>query len=183
MKNQAGIIFTIALSIGLIASLSSCSDKSLSGEVLASKIQYDVPVNNNDPQLDWWINNLEGSKRDPFLKRIMEAAENGDVKVYDYFNKPMTPDQVKSVGTDTVYQTLMRSLPPYEEYDTMIVTSITYRDITKIRFMEEWRWSPGSLDIQKKVVAIGPVVQKELSGEVYNQLLFWISLDEDFTGR
>lgn len=95
----------------------------------------------------------------------------------------MTPDQVMSVGTDTVYQTLMRVLPPYEEYDTMIVTSITYRDITKIRFMEEWRWSPGSLDIHKKVVAIGPVVQKELSGEVYNQLLFWVSLDENFPGK
>ena len=63
-------------------------------EILAEKIQYDVPVVNNDPQLDWWINNIEGSKREPFLKRIMEAAEKGEVRVYDYFNHPLTPQQL-----------------------------------------------------------------------------------------
>ena len=147
-------------------------------EVLAAKIQYDVPVVSSNPQLDWWINNLEGSKREPFLQRVMEAAEKGEVKVYDYFNNPLKPAQVLSLGTDTVYQTLLRTRPPYEEYDTIIVNKVTYRDITKIRFLEEWRWDPETLEIDKKIMAIGPVIEKEFGQESFTQLLFWIFLDE-----
>jgi hypothetical protein len=166
----------------IFASLISCSGSNKL-EILTSKIQYDVPVTNNDPQLDWWINNIEGSKREPFLQRVMEAAEKGEVRLFDYFNNPLTPAEVISAGTDTVYQTLMRAYPPYEEYDTMIVRSVSYRDISKIRFMEEWTWDPKSLEITKKVMAIGPVIQNEIAGESFTQLLFWIYVDEGYPGK
>jgi len=152
----------------------SCSDMGEKNELLTSKIQYDVPVVNNDPQLDWWINNIEGSRREPFLKRIMEAAEKGEVKVYDYFENPLSPSQVKSMGIDTIYKTLVRPHPPYDEYDTMIIRAISYHDIVKIRYLEEWSWDPAELEIEKNVLAFGPVISKEISGESYNQLLFWI---------
>jgi len=180
MNNRAGFLFFIFCFGISIAMLSSCNDRSSGDVTLATKIQYDVPVNNNDPQLDWWVNNIEGSRREPFLKRIMEAAENGEVKAFDYFNNPMSPEQVRSAGTDTIYRTFLRDYPPYEEYDTMIVSSITYRDIVKIRFMEEWTWDPETLEIEKKVLAIGPVLYREVAGESFNQLLFWVSLDERF---
>jgi hypothetical protein len=181
MKNLFNYSFAAFLLL-ILTSLISCSG-SAKKEVLTSKIQYDVPVSNNNPQLDWWVNNLEGSKREPFLKRIMEAAENGEVRVFDYFNNPLNPEQVKSMGTDTVYQTLMRTYPPYEEYDTVIIRSVSYRDIVKIRFMEEWAWDTKTLEIEKKILAIGPVTQKEIAGESFTQLLFWISLDEGFPGK
>jgi hypothetical protein len=171
LTNHALIIAAIFLTLAM---LNSCSDKSSGHEILASKIQYDVPVINNDPRLDWWINNIEGSRREPFLQRIMEAAGQGEFSVYDYFNQPLTPLQVQSQIIDTVYRTLVRNYPPYEEYDTMIVSAITYRDITKIRFLEEWSWEPGSLEINKKVLAIGPLVQYTVAGENFNRLLFWI---------
>jgi hypothetical protein len=183
MKNPViYLLSAIVLMLNVIV-LSSCSDKSSKTELLTSKIQYDVLVSNNDPQLDWWINNIEGSRREPFLKRIMEAAETGQVRAFDYFNNPLTPAQVESVGTDTIYQSLLRTTPPYEEYDTMIISTISYRDIVKIRFMEEWKWNPSSLEIEKKVLAIGPVLQKTYAGENYNQLLFWISVDQQFPGK
>jgi len=180
MKLQTGSLQLIILALIACATLASCAHRLSETEILATKIQYDVPVNNNDPQLDWWVNNIEGSKREPFLKRLMEAAQNGEVKAFDYFNNPMSPGQVRSAGTDTIYRTFLRDYPPYEEYDTMIVSSITYRDIVKIRFMEEWTWDPETLEIQKKVVAIGPVLNREVAGESFNQLLFWISLDERY---
>jgi hypothetical protein len=164
--------------IFLIYSLFSCNDKSSGNEILTSKIQYDVPVNNNDPQLDWWINNIEGSKREPFLDRIMKAVNQGDVKVYDYFDKSLTPGEVRSMWTDTIYRILMRTFPPYDEYDTMIVHTISYRDIVKIRFLEEWRWSPSDLEIEKEILAFGPVIEREIAGERFNELLFWIYMDE-----
>jgi hypothetical protein len=149
-------------------------------EVLTTKIQYDVPVVSDNPQLDWWINNIEGSKREPFLKRILEAAEKGQVKVYDYFKKPMTTLQLQAQCIDTVYQTLLRTYPPYEEYDTMTIIPVEYRDIVKIRFLEEWTWEPAKVNIQKRVIGLGPVIQRKVAGETFNQLLFWIYFDDEF---
>jgi hypothetical protein len=174
MKNKAFKLFSICTGIIFIALLIGCSEKASENEALASKIQYDVPIVNNDPQLDWWINNLEGSRREPFLKRIMDAAERGEVKVYDYFENPMTPVQIRALSTDTVYKTLVRPYPPYDEYDTMIVKTISYRDIVKIRYLEEWIWDPSEFTMKKNVLAFGPVISKEISGQTYNQLLFWI---------
>ena len=171
MKDDLLCLF---LSLIIVISLQSCTGRQ--PENLTSKIQYDVPIVSADPQLDWWINNLEGSKREPFVKRMIEAAEKGEVQVYDYFQKPLTPAQVRSSFSDTVYQTLMRTYPPYEEYDTMVIMTIDYRNISKIRFLEEWTWDPGKLEMEKKVLGFGPVIQKEVAGETFNQLLFWIIL-------
>lgn len=153
------LLFAILL---VLASLSACMGPSDNNEVLTSKIQYDVPVNNGDPQLDWWINNIEGSKREPFLQRIMDAAQKGEVRIFDYHNNSLTPLQLQAIITDTIYRTLVRPYPPYEEYDTMVISNKTYRDISKIRFLEEWNWNPGSVEINKKVIAIGPVVQHKI---------------------
>ena len=169
------LIFLLPLlSVFYLVSFTSC--KRQEEEILATKIQYDVPIVNNDPQLDWWINNLEGSRREPFLQRLMEAVEKGDVKAFDYFNNPLTPQQVKASLSDTVYQTLMRTQPPYEEYDTMIVMTVEYRNISKMRFLEEWAWDPDKLTMEKKVLGFGPVVQSQVAGQTFNRLLFWILL-------
>jgi hypothetical protein len=169
MNGKVLMLCTALLIQGVVT---SCSRQK--PEVLATRIQYDVPVQNNDPQLDWWINNLEGSKRDPFIKRVIEAAEKGDVKTFDYFNNPLTPAQVKASFSDTVYQTFARNYPPYEEYDTMIILTLDYRNIQKIRFLEEWRWDPENLTMQKEILGFGPLIQKEVAGATFNQLLFWI---------
>jgi hypothetical protein len=175
--------FQLFLSTLFLIALFACNRNSNKQEILTEKIQYDVPVINGDPQLDWWVNNIEGSKREPFLKRIMEAAEKGEVRVFDYFNHPLTPQQLPAQCIDTIYRTLVRSYPPYEEYDTMTINAVSYKDITKIRFLEEWTWEPGSVNIEKKVIAIGPVVQREIAGESFNQLLFWIYLDDRYPAR
>jgi hypothetical protein len=164
----------------VLMSAISCRQAEKGKEILTTKIQYDVPIVSSNPQLDWWINNIEGSRRDPFLKRIMEAAEKGQVRLYDYFNNPMTPLQLQQQCIDTVYQTLLRNYPPYEEYDTMIIIPVELRDITKIRFLEEWTWDPATVKIEKKVIGLGPVIQRQVAGETFSQLLFWIYFDEDF---
>ena len=136
------------ISIVFLIAIIACSRDSNKKEILTEKIQYDVPIASKDPQLDWWINNIEGSKREPFLKRIMEAAEKGEVRVFDYFNRPLTPRQLPAQCIDTIYRTLTREYPPYEEYDTMTIEAVTYRDITKIRFLEEWTWESGKVNIE-----------------------------------
>lgn len=160
--------------------IQGCGDKKEKYQLVTSLIQYDVPVKGDDPQLDWWVNNIEGSRREPFVQRIMDAAGSGEFRVYDYFNNQLSPEQIKAIGSDTVYRTLVREYPPYEEYDTMIVFTTDYRDIVKVRFLEEWTWDPGSLDLQKKIIGLAPLASQSMGNEIYNRFLFWIYLDENY---
>ena len=173
---KSSLIGLILFSLVFIA-LIGC-DRENNEQVLTSKIQYDVPIYSDNPQLDWWVNNLEGSKREPFVKRLLEAAQEGQVKAYDYFNEPLTSQQVRSLMIDTVYQTLTRAYEPYDVYDTVVYYTIDYRDITKVRFLEEWTWDPESLEMEKEVLAIAPVMVIDYGGEEYNRPLFWIYLEE-----
>jgi hypothetical protein len=168
-----------AICVIMLLFLAGCHKKDKM-EVLATKIQYDVPVSSNDPQLEWWINNLEGSRRDPFVKRLIDAAEKGEVRAYDYFNDPLTTADVIALRQDTIYERLVREYPPYQEYDTMIIQKLDYRDVVKIRFLEEWKWDPDMLTMEKKVLGIAPVAVKEYGGIVYNRPLFWIYVDENY---
>jgi hypothetical protein len=65
----------------------------------------------------------------------------------------------------------------------MTISEVTYHDITKIRFLEEWTWKPGTVEIEKNVIAIGPVVQREIAGQSFTQLLFWIYLDDSYPAK
>ena len=176
MKTKISIIAVLFVTILL---LNSCQRNKYK-DIVATRIQYDVPINQADPQLGWWVNSLEGSKREPFIKRIMEAAVHGEVKVYDYFNNPLSADQVKSIGADTTYMTLTRTNPPYDDYDTMVIKKIEYADISKMRFLEEWKWDPKSLEMNKRVIGFGPVYVRTYGDDSYNQLLFWIYLDSNY---
>ena len=177
MKYQFLIILLILF---LILAITGCSGRKEKKAIITERIQYDVPIKNDDPQLDWWVNNIEGSKREPFIKRIMEAANKSEARVYDYFNKPLTPAQIRSIGTDTMYVVLTRTKPPYEEYDTTIVRQIEYKDIVKLRFLEQWSWDPAKLEIEKKVLGICPIIIRKVGGQEYNQPLFWIYLDDNY---
>ena len=165
--------FPFVLLILSAALITGCSQQK-EMKVLAEKIQYDVFVKNADPDLAWWVDNLEGSRRDPFLKDLFDKVYAGELQAYDYFNEPLSPDDVKAIGNDTVYSTLMRSYPPYEEYDTMVVMTITYLDVTKVRFLEQWEYDETSLEISKKIVGFAPVLVRNYGTETYNQVLFWV---------
>ena len=158
----------------------SCQQKEKEKLLITERIQYDVPVKNQNPDDDWWVENIVGPQREKFIKTIMDKAYSGEMPAYDYFNDPLTPEQVKRIGIDTLYQTLMRTTPPYDEYDTMIITKIDYDDITKIRFLEEWTIDEETLEINKKIFGIAPVVVINLSGKDYNMLLFWLYPDEKY---
>ncbi len=149
-------------------------------EPITERIQYDVSIQSDDQDLHWWVNNIEGSKREPFVKWLLDAAYSGKHQAYDYFNKPLSIDDVKSLGIDTTFVTLMREVPPYDEYDTIVIQQYDYRDIAKVRFLEEWYFGDGGQVIQKKVLGVAPVLVRKYGDEEYNEVLFWIYFDEDY---
>lgn len=150
-------------------------------QLVTEKIQYDVNIKSPDPDYDWWIQNLPGPQRENLVNLIMDGALSGKFKAYDYFNNPITPQDIAIILSDTVLLTLMDKEPPYAEYDTMFVNRILREDIEKIRFLEEWQINPDNLSVSKKLFGIAPVARTvDFMGNQRWQPLFWIYTDEEF---
>ena len=159
----------------------SCS--SGKGELLTERIQYDVNIKSPEVDLAWYVQNLEGPKRENFIQAVMDAARGGKLKVYDVMsNKPLTPEDVLAVGSRTSVLTLQRPYEPYESYDTIIKSELQRSDITRMRFLEEWYMNRKDGFITKKVIAICPLVESYTeTGELRGYMpLFWLSYVKDF---
>ena len=155
--------------------LISCEPKQ-NKTLITKKIQYDVSIKSPNPAYDSWIQNIEQSQREQFVNGLLDAAYSGRIPAYDYFNKPMSVEDLNKIGKDTTYRTLTRNSPPYQEYDTIIVSKIEISDIHKIRFLEEWSMDEQNLVFDKKVIGIAPVVDKfDDEGNFMGLLpMFWI---------
>lgn len=153
------------------------------GELLTERIQYDVNIKSPEADLAWYVQNLEGPKRENFIQAVMDAARGGKLKVFDVMsNKSLTPEEVLAVGTRANLLTLQRPYDPYESYDTIIKRELEFSDITRMRFLEEWYMKKEDGFITKKVIAICPLVESYTeSGELRGyQPLFWLSYVKDF---
>jgi len=112
---------------------------------------------------------------------IIEGAKSGKFQAYDYFNKPISINEVNSTFADTMRLKLMKTEPPYEEYDTTIIQIIRNQDIQRLRFMEKWEINPKTLKIEKTVYAIAPIAKRiDMNGIERWQPLFWIYTDKTF---
>jgi hypothetical protein len=156
----------------------ACQDKK---EVIAERIQYDVNIKSPDPEYDWWIQNLPGPQRERFVDLLIDRVVMGKLSAYDYFYSPLTTEEVASILSDTTYYTIIDEDPPYTERDTISVYTINKEDVQRVRFLEEWKVDPVSLDTEKKVLGLAPIAKRyDASGVERWQPLFWIILDEDF---
>ena len=168
------------MALGLVFTFTRCVEEEIEDTrtVITKKIQYDVPIVNPDASHDWWIRNIEGSDREEMLNNIFGRVLSGDVQAYDYFNKPLSIQQVKSLMSDTLMQILQRPVAPYTEYDTMIIRNIEPADVSMLRFLEEWKYDEKTLQIDKKVYAISPVLEVTINGQKVTRPLFWVYTDK-----
>lgn len=188
MKKRVLLISFVIISSFVLFSCGSDGEKQEKNdqnnkEILTDLIQYDVMIKNTDADQDWYVQNMEGRNRDEFVKRIMNAASSGEYRLYNYFfNTPLTVDEVNAKFNRIDSVTLQRSYPPYEWYDTVMVTKLDESDITKVRFLEEWYIDKNKLDIEKKIVGIAPLMENyNEEGEFRGYVpLFWIYLDEKY---
>lgn len=162
----------------------SCRNGTDSGkDIVTKRIQYDVSIRNTDPDMDWWVQNIEGSNREKLIKDILGRVTSGEVKAYDFLScKPFTANEIAAMmkRVDTI--SVERSTPPYDLVDTVLVTEIRLSDITKIRFLEEWSMNDKTLALTKKVAGICPLVERLTdSGELRGyKPLFWVFLDDKY---
>lgn len=176
------VILSLVLVFSVISP--SCRNGTDAGKnVVTKRIQYDVSIRNTDPDMDWWVQNIEGANREKLIKDIIARVTSGEVKAYDFLSsKPYTTDEIKKMmkRIDTV--SVERSTPPYDLVDTVLVTEIRLSDITKLRFLEEWSMNEKTLAFTKKVAGICPMVERHTdSGELRGyKPLFWVFFDDKY---
>jgi len=180
MKKFVLILMMLVFTI----SIQSCKNDSDAGKnIVTKRIQYDVPIHNTDPDMDWWVQNIEGSNRDKLVKDIINRVTTGEVKAYDFLTcKPFTTDEIKGMMKSVDSISIERATPPYDLVDTVMITEIRLSDITKLRFLEEWSMNDKTLAFSKKVAGICPMVERHTdSGELRGyKPLFWVFLDEKY---
>lgn len=177
--------FSFLLIITAISLLSfSCQNKGDSDKNSVTKrIQYDVMLRNPEADPDWWVQNIEGSDREKLVKDILSRVSEGVVKAYDFHtNRPLSVEEVRKImkRVDTI--SLERAVPPYDLVDTVLVTEIRLSDITKLRFLEEWKMDEKTLDFSKQVLGICPLIEKYSdSGELRGyKPLFWVFFNDRY---
>jgi len=166
------------LSIIALIFIYSCETKT--GEIITEKIIYEVQIKNTDANSDWWKNNLPGPGRDKLVTRIMDGVKAGEIVACNENRVPLSKDEAANIGTETVSISFQRPEPPYDTYDTIIRGELNYRDITRIRFMEEWYYDTGNNLIEKKVIGIAPVVENYGPDGKFRgyEALFWVFGEE-----
>ena len=175
--------FNQLMVVSILISAFSCQQPDREhGTLIVERIQYDVTIKSPDVDYDWWVQNIEGRSREALIRRVLEAAGKGEVQAYNYFNNPLTAEQVKSIGYRRDTLTFQRAYPPYELFDTIVEEKIEIRDITRFRFLEEWYFNDKTLEIEKKVLGIAPVVRRyDENGNLRGHMpLFWVYLDDRY---
>ncbi|PLW95503.1 MAG: hypothetical protein C0593_13950 [Marinilabiliales bacterium] len=170
MRTLILLIFVMLISL-------SCTRKHNDAPV-AEKIQYDVSIKNGNPDIDWWIDNIEGSYRDKLVSMLLTNALNGEIDVYDYFtNNKLTDNELAYIRgrTDTIL--LQSPDPPYNDTTMIIEQKLEYNDITRVRFLEEWTYDGNDIrTMEKNIIAIAPLLENyDENGNFRGyQPLFWI---------
>lgn len=181
------IIKTILLSTFLFVLFSCHSKKDEEGENIqvTKRIRYEVGIKTPDPSYDWWVQNIEGEKRERFLGKIIKAAYDGELQVYSSFGKTLTTEEVKNIQNDVDSFYVQSETPPYKDSLVVIKNRLKINEITKISFLEKWELDEENYNIIKKTLGYAPLI------EIYDhegnfkgyQPLFWIYIDENYPGK
>lgn len=146
--------------------------------ILSEKIQYDVDIINNEPDAEWWMQNIEGSKREKFINIIINGAKNQSIQIFD---DKFLPTSFKKVISDFIsYDTLnFDNKKKHIVIDSIIISNIF--DISKINsigFVEKWSFNDKSLDFFKEVNSYCPIMSFLNEKNKIQQIhLFWIVPD------
>ncbi|MDD4150125.1 MAG: hypothetical protein PHE33_08855 [Bacteroidales bacterium] len=160
--------------------------------VITDKIMYDVQICNeiigdrskNSP--DWFWENLATPDGDEFVKGLLDDAVSGKLKTY-YYDMTSDYESFDEIAPENL-QAYMDSVMTYEfevidstvkRYKTnKVQIQLTYQNVKKLRFLEEWFIADGVF--HKKVIAVAPYFLIEYPGfETINTVYFWIMINED----
>ncbi len=174
MKKTAGVLLFIFIAF-------ACkTDDTKFNKLITEKIQYDVCINFTDFDTDWWIQNIEGPKREKFINQIFSAVKDEKIKIFDLNENEVNLEKVLAnlFTFDTIQ--LDKNGKKDKKIDTVFITnSFNLNNINQIRFNEKWSFNEKTLKISKTVNAFCPVLVSDRgNGESkVNLALFWVFPD------
>jgi hypothetical protein len=153
--------------------------------VIADLIEYPVFIKNpyGEENGEYWKENLETSKRLDFVKTLFDWAYTGKVKTFDYLtNQPLNIEQVKSIGNESDTFHINKSVPPYDEMDTVIQKKLDFNLIHKLKFLEKWSFDEDNFLLEKKLIGIAPALTVFADSATIKgyKPLFWIYFDKEY---
>ncbi len=118
-----------------------------------------------------------------FVITILDAVKAGEITAYDISNTdelliPITYNEIVGRQVDTNYTVMRRPYPPYEEYDTVIITEFDPTKIMRLRIKEDWYFDKNRSQMLVRIESMCPVIIKERDGEEGTEPLFWFSYAE-----
>jgi len=170
------LIYSIIL---ITVALFSCKRTQDKFTTVTDRIVYDAQIMNNDPDVDPWINNMEGPQRDKFINLIFDAVKGSKIKIYDKDHKEVKYEDVIShlMTYDTLKSSNIKNKESKE--DIIVSNSFDKNKISQIRFDEKWSMNEKTYEIKKDVFGFCPVMAEVFqNGTSKNQQpLFWIYAD------
>lgn len=152
--------------------------------LLTEKIEYDVNIVNNEPDADWWIQNIEGSKREKFVNLVINGAKNQTIKIFD---NNFIPTSFKKVVSDFFsYDTVnFKNKIKNIETDSVFISNLF--DVSKInsfKFIEEWTYNDKTFEFQKNVNKYCPVLRYiGEKNKITDIQLFWVIPDTNVNDK
>jgi gliding motility associated protien GldN len=115
-----------------------------------------------------------------FITIILDALKQGKITAYDISPTdellvPITYQEIMARQTDTIHRVMKRPYPPYNEYDTTIVTQFDPTKVMRLRIKEDWYFDKQRSEMLVKIEALCPVMMTEHDGQLVPTPLFWIS--------
>jgi gliding motility associated protien GldN len=123
--------------------------------------------------------------RKSFIQVVLKAIEEGSITAYegadDEFMIPYTYQQFTASMADTQRQTLQRTEPPYDFYDTIITKKFDPLSIMKFRIKEDWFFDKQRSVMDVRILGICPILDEYEDDGVTlkgTKPLFWIYFPE-----
>ena len=115
----------------------------------------------------------------PFINVILDAAKNGEIKVYntitgDDFKTPLS--KIDLINTISSVDTVITYDPEtFVEKITIVVNDLNYEDIKRFRVKEVWFFDKESGTMQCRILGIAPMkeVKDDKGNFRYEQPMFW----------
>lgn len=115
----------------------------------------------------------------PFFSILMDAAESGEITVYDAeddkFSSSLDPNEVASMGASIDTVTTFDPVT-YEEKIQIVTNEINPEDVKRFRVKEVWFFDEESSTLQVRILGIAPLldVKDENGNFKYEKPMFWV---------
>lgn len=118
-----------------------------------------------------------------FMTVILDALKQGKITAYhisstDELLVPITYNEIIASQTDTIHKTMKRTYPPWNEYDTTIITEFDPTRVMRLRLKEDWYFDSKLSEMLVRIEAFCPVMLKEQGGQQVSVPLFWVSYSD-----